>query len=65
LAKEAEARGLTPEALASEALCEWIGDDELDWAEDVRRLEEPGEDVDLDVAFDRSNANIRARAKSK
>jgi hypothetical protein len=65
LAQEAEALGLAPEALASEALQQWIGDD-LDWDEDIRRLEEPGESIPLDDAFDRMNAAIAAvHAKSK
>jgi hypothetical protein len=32
-----------------------------DVAEDLRRLEEPGEDIDADVVFDRLDAMLKAR----
>ena len=63
---EARERGLTLEALASEALRAWAGDEELDWAEDFRRIDEPGEDVDVNEAFDRFNQDVAAeRARLK
>jgi signal transduction protein with GAF and PtsI domain len=67
---QAEARGLTIEQVAQEALeigVEAVQDIEnLDWEEDLRRLEEPGENVPLDEAFDRLDAQVKAaRAKAK
>jgi hypothetical protein len=58
----AEARGLTPEEYIRMLAVEGVATDaeaaELDWDEDVRRLEEPGEDVDLDTAFAEFRENI-------
>ena len=40
--------------------------DELGWDEDLRRLEEPGENAPLDEAFDRFKAKVaEARDKSE
>lgn len=68
----AEARGLTPDdyvrqRLALDIEADKVEYDDLSWEEDVRRMEEPGENVPLDQAFDRLRskvADIRA-AKSK
>lgn len=68
LEEEARARGLTLEALASEALQAWAADEDLDWEEDLRRIEEPGEDVGVREAFARFDAEVaeeQARLKSK
>ncbi len=58
----AEARGLTPEEyiriLAAEGVAADVEAADLDWDEDARRLEEPGEDVDLDTAFAEFRENI-------
>jgi hypothetical protein len=61
----AEARGLTPE----EYIRELAADDaafeaeynDLSWDEDLRRLNEPGEDVSADSFF----AEIRARLEAR
>jgi hypothetical protein len=52
----AEACDLTPDAWAAQALAAWL----LSWEEDFRRLEEPGENIPLDVAFDELNARVAA-----
>lgn len=67
LAEEAKARGLTPEAVAAEAVAAWVaeGDADLDVEEDLRRLEEPGANVSLEEAFAalrRDVAELRAKA---
>ncbi|MCR6645316.1 MAG: hypothetical protein NVV62_12865 [Terricaulis sp.] len=58
----AKARGQTPEDYVRTALAEGLApaddDDDLSWEEDMRRLEEPGENIPLDEAFDRFEANI-------
>ncbi len=63
----AEARGLTPEDYVRESLAEGLATEatDLDWNEDLRRLEEPGENVPLDQAFDRFRDNIAAARASK
>jgi hypothetical protein len=52
----AEACDLTPDAWAAQALAAWL----LSWEEDFRRLQEPGENIPLDEAFDRFDAKIEA-----
>ncbi|PZO55157.1 MAG: hypothetical protein DCF16_03810 [Alphaproteobacteria bacterium] len=65
---QAEARGLSPEDFVRQAVAgelESVGDD-LDWAEDLRRLDEAGPNIPLDEAFDRFKLKIaeeRARTK--
>ncbi|MBI1238464.1 MAG: hypothetical protein GC199_03895 [Alphaproteobacteria bacterium] len=44
----AEATGLTVGDLVERAMEAWLDD----WAEDLRRLDEPGEDVAADVALE-------------
>ncbi len=66
----AEARGMTPEDYVREQLAESVAPDsaydDLSWEEDQRRLEEPGENVPLDEAFDRFEAKIASlRAQKK
>ena len=61
IAQEAAARGVTAEAVALEAVEAWAAHDDLSWEEDERRLAEPGENVPLDVAFDRLEARIAAK----
>ena len=66
----AEARGLTPEQYVRQQLADGIALDaeaaELDWNEDLRRLDEPGANTPLDEAFDRFDAKVAAaRAKAK
>ncbi len=65
LADEAEARGVTREAVAQEAVESWFHVDELDWEEDERRLNEPGESIPLDAAFDELEARVAAKRASK
>jgi hypothetical protein len=67
----AEAAGLTPEEYVRREVAETLAayehdDEDLSWDEDMRRLEEPGENVPLDEAFDRFKAKVaEARAKTK
>jgi len=61
LADETEARGMTREAVAQEAVESWLQSDDLDWEEDERRMNEPGESIPLDVAFDELEARIAAK----
>ncbi|MEJ0060899.1 MAG: hypothetical protein WDM79_15525 [Terricaulis sp.] len=49
----AEASGLTPDAWAAQTMAAWL----LTWDEDLRRLEEPGENTPAEQAF----AEVRAR----
>ena len=67
----AEAAGLSPEDYVRRELAETMAayqhdDEDLSWDEDMRRLEEPGENIPLDEAFDRFKAKVaEARAKTK
>jgi len=67
----AEKHGLTPAEYVSQEMAESVAaeanaDDDLSWDEDVRRLNEPGENIPLDQAFDEFRAKIvEARAKTK
>jgi hypothetical protein len=67
----AEAAGLTPDEYVNRELAETLAayehdDEDLSWDEDMRRLEEPGENVPLDEAMDRFKSKIaEARAKTK
>lgn len=67
----AEARGLTPEEYVRQQLAWDIAlgldpDEDLDWDEDIRRLEEPGENMPLDQAFDELRGKVaEARAQFK
>lgn len=57
----AKARGLTPEDYVREQLAGRLAADEYDdlsWEEDMRRLEEPGEDIPLDEAFAEFRAKV-------
>jgi hypothetical protein len=64
----AEARGLTPEEYVRQQLAldietdkEEAEFDDLSWEEDLRRLEEPGEDIPAEEVF----AEIRARLAAR
>jgi hypothetical protein len=65
----AEAAGLSPEEYVRRELAETLAayehdDEDLSWDEDERRLDEPGENVPLDEAFDRFKAKVaETRAK--
>lgn len=67
----AEARGLSPEEYVRQQLEADIEFDkgaaeDLDWDEDIRRLEEPGENIPLDQAFDELRGKVaEARAQFK
>ena len=48
----AEASGLTPEEYVRQTLADgFMAESELDWEEDLRRLEEPGENADAETVF--------------
>lgn len=53
----AKACGLSPEEYVRQQLTF----DDLDWEEDDRRMNEPGESIPLDVAFDELEARIAAK----
>jgi predicted transcriptional regulator len=61
LTEEANARGVSREAVAQEAVTSWLQADDLDWEEDERRMNEPGENIALDVAFDDWEARLAAK----
>lgn len=67
----AEKRGLTPteyvrQEMADSLAADSFASDDLSWEEDYRRLNEPGENIPLDEAFDRLDAKVAAeRAKAK
>ncbi len=63
IAEEAAARGITPEAVATEAVEAWMAVDDLDWEEDERRLNEPGENVRADVVFAELRAEVERLRK--
>lgn len=66
LKREADARGVSAETIASEMIEATAAADALDWEEDFRRLDEPGENIPLDQAFDSFRAKIaEARARAK
>ena len=62
----AEARGLTPEDYVRQQIAWDIALDaeynDLSWDEDLRRLDEPGENIPLDQAFDEIRDRLVARA---
>lgn len=61
----ATAHGVSPEEYVRRQVADGLAGDDLDWAEDVRRLEEGGESIPLDEAFDRFKTKIAAaRAKA-
>ena len=65
----AEARGLTPEEYVRQQIADDLAFEaeynNLSWDEDLRRLDEPGENIPLDQAFDEFRAKIaEARAKT-
>ena len=62
----ADVRGLSPwdyvrQQLAFAVALDSEAGEALDWEEDLRRLEEPGENIPADEAFDRFEQTIRAR----
>jgi hypothetical protein len=57
IAEEAAARGVTPEAIATEAVEAWMAADDLGWDEGP---EPESENVSLDEAFDALEARIAA-----
>ena len=67
----ADARGLSPEDYVRQQLAADIefdkeAEEDLDWEEDIRRLEEPGENTPLDQAFDELRGKVaEARAQFK
>ena len=63
IAEEAAARGVTAEAVATEAVEAWMAYDDLDVEEDLRRLEEPGENVGADVVFAELRAEVERLRK--
>jgi hypothetical protein len=59
LAREAESQGVSAEQWARDALTGLLDD----WAEALSALDEPGDDIDADEAFDQLDAAIaQARA---
>lgn len=59
--EEAAAQGVSAEQWAQDALASLLDD----WAEALKALDEPGEDIDADEAFDQLDAAIaQARASA-
>jgi hypothetical protein len=65
----AEARGLSPEEYVRKALAGSIApsdpEDDPDWEEDLRRLEEPGESIPLAQAFEELRAHVATLRAAK
>lgn len=64
----AEARGLTPEDYVRQQLAFDVAaseHDDLSWDEDLRRLDEPGENIPLDQAFDELRAKVAEARQPK
>ena len=61
LKREAEARGVSAETVAAEMVEAWMSDDALDWEEDRRRLDEPGENIPAEEAFAEVESRLAAR----
>lgn len=61
----AEARGIAPEEYVRQRLASHDPYDDLSWEEDMRRLEEPGENIPLDEAMDRLRAKVVERRAAK
>lgn len=66
----AEAAGLTPEEYVRRELAESVAlaalpEDDLSWEEDIRRLEEPGENIDLETAFAEFRQKIAEARRAK
>jgi hypothetical protein len=57
IAREAAARGVTPEAVATEAVEAWMAADDIGWDEGP---EPESDNVSLDEAFDALEARIAA-----
>ena len=62
----AEAQGLTPEEYVREQLADDVAFEaeynDLSWEEDLRRLEEPGENTPAEELFAEIRARLEARA---
>jgi hypothetical protein len=64
----AEARGVTPEEYVRQQLAFDLAlgpDDDVSWDDDLARLEEPGENMPLDQAFDELRAKVAQARQSK
>jgi predicted transcriptional regulator len=59
LFEAAAAQGLSPEILAAQTVAAYWDDD--GWEEDERRMNEPGANIALDVAFDELEARVAAK----
>lgn len=57
----AASAGLSEEALVERTMREWLES----WAEDFRRLDEPGDDIPAEAALKRFDALIESRRRSQ
>jgi hypothetical protein len=61
--REAKARGISAEAVAAEMIEAMAAGDVLDWEEDLRRLEESGENLPAGQVFAEIEARLAERAR--
>ena len=61
LKSAAEEAGISVNTLVDRTLEAWLDS----WQEDLRRIDEPGEDVPAGEAFERFEARIRERLKER
>ena len=65
LQREASVRGVSVETIAAEMIATFCVGDELDVEEDLRRLAEPGEDIDAATAFAEFRRHIEEARRNK
>lgn len=65
LEREAQARGVSAEAIVAEAVEAWTEVEDLDIEEDLHRLQEPGEDIDGDTVFRELREDVAAFRRDK
>lgn len=65
LEREAQARGVSAEVIVAEAIEAWTDIDDLDVEEDLRRLNEPGEDTDAATVFRELREDVAAFRRGK
>lgn len=65
LEREAQARGVSAEVIIAEAVEAWTDVENLDIEEDLRRLQEPGEDIDAETVFRELRDDVAAFRRDK
>lgn len=65
LEREAQARGVSTETIVAEAIEAWTEADDLDVEEDLRRMQEPGDDIDAETVFRELREDVAAFRRDK